>query len=290
MVLSPDGRMLAVSDYHAHAVKLWDVRSRSPITNLPCHAGHRTLAISSDGKFLASGAFNKTVRLWDLSKHEERDHQCDSEVWSVSFSSDGRILSATSNSGLKFWSVASEREIELIRGDTHSIRHAVFCPRGGLLAAHYQDGKVSVWDTNDAREVTSFDPVPGINCLSFSGDGRIIAAGNDDSSTTLFDVKRGKPIGRLQGHASAVKAVAFTPDSKTLATASDDSTVKLWNVATGKTTITIVQHIGPATGVSFSADGKLMATSGADGTVRLWLAASLNEADGASRSGATDSH
>jgi WD40 repeat protein/serine/threonine protein kinase len=285
VVLSPDGRMLAVSDYHALAVKLWDVRSRSPIKNLPCRAGHRTLAISSDGKFLASGALNQTVRLWDLSNYEETVHQCDSEVTSVSFSSDARILSATSKSGLKFWSVASGREIELIRGDTHSIHRAVFSPRGGLLAAHYQDAKLSVWDTNDATEVTSFDPVPGISCLRFSGDGRIIAAGNFDGSTTLFDVKRGKPIGRLQGHAGAAKAVAFTPDSKTLAIASNDGTVKLWNVVTGKTTVTIVQHIGPVTGVSFSADGKLMATSGADGTVRLWPAASLTEADASSRTG-----
>ena len=286
VILSPDGSMLAVPDYHAHAVKLWDVHTRSLIRELPGHGGWVKLAISPNGKFLAagsSGSTDETVRLWDLSKHEEiAVHKCDSGILSVSFSPDDRFLSATSEGGLKFWSIASGSEIELIGGDTRSILHAAFSPGGGLLAVHYQSGKLIVWDTNDASEVTSFDATAGVKCLSFSADQRFIAAGNADSNITLFDVKRGKTIRQLQGHTGGVNTVTFTPDSKTLASASGDSTVRLWNVATGQVVLT-VEHIGPATGVSFSNDGMLMATSGADAAVRLWRAASLSEADASLR-------
>ena len=72
--------------------------------------------------------------------------------------------------------MASGREIELIRGDTRSINDAAFSPRGGLLATSYENGKVSVWDANNGKEVTSFEvTTPFTNgrnhSLSFSGDG-----------------------------------------------------------------------------------------------------------------------
>ena len=157
-----------------------------------------------------------------------------------------------------------------------------------MLATSYKNGKVSVWDANNGKEVTSFEVTPFTNdrdhSLSFSGDGHLIAVGKIDGSITLFDVKQGKIIGRLYGHTTAVMSLAFTPDSKTLASAGQDSTVKLWNVATGQTALT-VQHLGPATGVAFSNDGCLMATCGADGTARIWRAAKLSDADALLRTG-----
>ena len=286
VVLSPDGRMLAVPEYHGHAVKLWDVRSRSPIGNLPIPSGgHLKLAISHDGKLLVSGGQDQTVRLWDLSKREAIPIYCESSINSVTLSSDSRILGATLDGGsLKFWNVASGREIEMIRGDTHLVHSAVFSPHDGLLAVYYQDGKVSVWDTNHATEVTSFSAaaapdVHQADHITFSSDGNLIAMTRDDS-IILFDVRREKIIATLQGQPGS--RLAFTQDSKSLAIASSDGTVKLWNIAIGDVALTL-QHIGPVTGVSFSADGKLMATSGADGTVRLWPAASLSEADSSSR-------
>ena len=289
VVVSPDGKILAAADHHDHSVKLWDVRSRSPMGVLPVHNIWVRMAMSSDGRFLATSSWtDPTVRLWDLkSRQEVAAHKCGNTAsFKGSFSYDDRFLCAASNGGIKFWSTISHSEVDLIEGDTHLVRRAVFSPRDELLAAYYEGGKLIVWDTRNATVVKSFGAPTRTECMSFSADGRFIAAGSVDSNITLFDVESGTST-KLEGHLHEINSVAFSPNSKTLASVSQDSTVRLWNVATRQTALTL-QHVGPVTGVSFSKDGTLMATCGADGTVHLWPAASLSEADEAPTTSASD--
>jgi len=75
-----------------------------------------------------------------------------------------------------------------------------------------------------------------INALSFSADGKVLAAGKDFGRVVLWDVQEREFLRALETGQGIVSAVALSPDGKTVATggSSDHFSVKLWDVATGK--------------------------------------------------------
>src|SRR5262249_2318927 len=73
-----------------------------------------------------------------------------------------------------------------------------------------------------------------VRSVTFSPDGRLMAAAGADGVVCLWDAKTQQPLGQLEGHTGEVAAVAFTPDGATLASAGADGSVRLWNVATAE--------------------------------------------------------
>ena len=288
VVISPDNRTLVTIDASGGMLTIWDIPSRSLIGELECDSDIPIdkLAISPDGRFLASGGWLNRVRLWDLHQRKEiRAHHYHGGN-GVSFSSDGKVLAAVGRGGLRFWSVASGAEINLIPEDTSSIRLAAFSENGTWIAVCDRDGQVNVWNTDSGSKVASFASERRNVSMGISKDGRYIGVGKRDGSIRLFDVKKDMLVGKLLGHTSDVKSVTFTPDSKTLVSTGLDNKIRFWQVATGEMALTLHQPAA-VMDASFSADGRLMATCGSDAAVRLWHAASLSEAnavgDGTSR-------
>jgi hypothetical protein len=71
-----------------------------------------------------------------------------------------------------------------------------------------------------------------VQCLAFSPDGKILAAGLGDGETRLWELLTGKEQASLKGDNDKVFSVAFTPDGKTLAVAeAPDTTIRLWDVS-----------------------------------------------------------
>ncbi len=91
-------------------------------------------------------------------------------------------------------------------------------------------GSVTFWDVATWSRRTS---VKGSDAaiwgLSFSPDGRTLAAGCNDAKVRLWDPITGQVMLVLDGHAQRVNAVAFNPDGQTLASASHDGAIKLWH-------------------------------------------------------------
>jgi RNA polymerase sigma factor (sigma-70 family) len=315
VALSPDGKILASSA--TAQVKLWDVATLEELASLrrattPPRPREQlyahewpadTLAFSPDGKTLASGSRDKTVKLWDVATGEElatlRDTVC---VYAVAFCPDGKALASAGGfqpaadipiqdfkaipthpeskefGEAKVWDLATGKARAFHRGDTGRVMSVAFSPDGETLAAGLRDGAIRLWDVATGSERVCLRENGQVRAVAFSPDGKTLASARGDQ-VELWDLATGRMRARLQGHAAWVRAVAFSPDG-TLATVSDvpsrdrrqrpDATgeVRLWDAATGRPRGAPLIFPHDASSVAFGACGKILAAGGSRGNRR----------------------
>lgn len=106
--------------------------------------------------------------------------------------------------------------------------------------------------------------------VTFSPDGQILAAGDDQGKIYLWRMADGQPIFSIQAHDSWIKSIAWNPNGQTLATSSADGQIKLWNPRTGECERTFHGHTGWIRSIAWHGDGQRLASGSVDQTVRIW--------------------
>ncbi|MFF1341500.1 trypsin-like peptidase domain-containing protein [Streptomyces sp. NPDC058290] len=241
---------------------------------LPGHtAPVLSVTFSPDGRFLATGSSDNTVRLWDVATGTTRTKLAGhtAPVLSVAFSPDGRTLATgSSDNTVRLWDAATGTTRATLAGHTVPVLSVAFSPDARTVATGSGDNTVRLWDAATGKlYATLAGHTDEVLSVAFSPDGRTLATGSSDNTVRLWDVDTGTTRATLAGHTAPVLSVAFSPDGRTLATGSSDNTVRLWGVDTG-TTHTLVGDTGLAKSVAFSPDGRTLATGSGDNTVRLW--------------------
>lgn len=243
-------------------------------------AGHTNyvigVAISPDGRTLASCSYDKTIKVWHLGNGQLLGTLNAHAGWvsCLAISPNGKTLvSGSLDNTIKLWEVGSGNLRTTLTGHSGYIISLAISPDGKTLASGCFDNTIKLWHLETGNLIGTLTGHTGyVESLAISPDGTQLASGGgfDDNTINLWDLNSGNLIDTLKGHAASVRSVAFTPDGKRLASGSEDKTIKLWDLATKQVEYTITSKSGWVQTVAIRPDGKTLATGSRDSTIHLW--------------------
>lgn len=270
VIFSPDKKTL-LSAGDDQTIRIWEVQNeearekqqlkehREPV--------HR-LALSPDGKQLASVDARGKVLLWNLDKGQV-EQTLDTAAEDAAFAPDGKTLATvgiarqwTATVGqIHFWKTDTGKETGKAITASKGLLRAAYLPDGKTLVTGGQDQKVVLWDVESGQARHEYRGHLGaVQALVIDKEGKNIVSGSKDSTINVWDAN--PPPRQWLAHEDGIESLALAPGDRLLATGGRDGKIKLWEVLTGKLLHTLDKHTGPVLALAFGTrDAQLLLAS-----------------------------
>lgn len=233
------------------------------------------VALSRDGKTIATASDDRTARLWDAStgKPIGKPLQHRDVVTVVALSSNNRtVLSASFDGTAQLWDIRTQEPIAPVLRHKDRVLAAAISPDGKTVVTGSLDKTGRLWDARTGKPIgVPLQHSGKVQVVAFSPNSEMVATGGGiyDGTARVWDVRTGQPVGEALGLSYPVNCVAFSPDSRLLATTHFNGIVNVWDIKTSQC-IMKLRHQDTSHMAVFSPDGKTLATTSADRTARLW--------------------
>ena len=284
---SHDGKTLAIAsnDTESNIVgekpekcstRIWDLATGKELKRFPVEGCNvRSVAFSPDGKLLAAGVTDGTIRFYDLATGRERSPRLRSET------------------DLPPPIVGPAAPIGAPAGNAGPgvMQCLMFSPDSSILAggsdwpgstAESTLAAVHIWNVARGEELLRIPAHQGsIGSLAFSPDGKTVATTGSELVVRLWDVATGKEHSPQEGHRSWIRTLAISPTDGTVFTAGQDGTVRQWDPRSGRELGVFASFAEPVHSMAFARDGKTLLLGGptmpGPAWLRLWSVAERRE-------------
>jgi WD40 repeat protein len=290
---SPDGAYLASASADKSAV-IWDVKT-SDAQTLHGHRDEvRSLAFSPDQRMLATGSRDRTTKLWSLASYDEIASLRGTSGYAncTAFTPTGEVLATPFvERDIALWNVPEISQGDMLRLpgrvplDTQTVHFipgtsgelVICCTSRSAPAASLSLGLADalVYWTPETGNVRRLDLVQLISAMAVSGDGKVLAAAQDDRSIQLWQlpftdalksIKTLVPPEDIHG----ISALAFAQTGRLLVAGTLDGRLIAWDIDTKRTILDHSAHVGRINSIVCAPNNNVFASGGTDRQVKLW--------------------